>query len=276
MNNTVIRTISGVAFILVMLAGLLIDKLCFAVLMLCIMAGMMHEFYTITMKKRYRFSRLLAILSGMILFILIFSVCAYGIPVKYVAFAIIPVLIVMINSLYVKDKTEFGKFSDIYTGLLYVGVPIALANLIVFFNHVFDGRVLLAFFVIIWCSDIGGYVFGFTLGRFFGKKLFPEISPKKTWVGFWGGMFCAVIAAVSIKYAFHIEQISLLSTIILAVLMDVAGVYGDLFESQWKRHYDVKDSGTMIPGHGGLLDRFDSTLMAMPVGALFLILVNAL
>ena len=68
--------------------------------------------------------------------------------------------------------------------------------------------------------------------------------------------------------------ISLTSTIILAVIMDVAGVYGDLFESQWKRHYNVKDSGSIIPGHGGMLDRFDSTLMAMPAGALYLILMN--
>ena len=68
--------------------------------------------------------------------------------------------------------------------------------------------------------------------------------------------------------------ISLANTIILAVIMDVAGVYGDLFESQWKRHYNVKDSGSIIPGHGGMLDRFDSTLMAMPVGALYLILMN--
>ncbi len=276
MNNTILRTISGTVFILVMLAGLLIDKLLFAALMMFVMAVMMHEFYTITMKNRYRFSRMLAIFAGLILFLLIFCVSAYGIPVKFVAFALIPILVVMINSLYVKDKTEFGKFSDIYTGLLYIGVPIALSNLIVFFDHVFDGRILLAFFVIIWCSDIGGYIFGFTLGKYFSKKLFPEISPKKTWVGFWGGMFCSVVAAVAIKYGFGIEQISLVETILLAVLMDVAGVYGDLFESQWKRYYEVKDSGTIIPGHGGFLDRFDSTLMAMPVGALFLILMDIL
>lgn len=273
MNNTILRTISGVGFIAVMVAGLLLDKLLFAGLVMFIMAIMMHEFYTITMNDRYRFSRLLAILSGLILFSLIFCVSAYGLEVKYVAIAMLPIMVVMVNSLYVKDKTEFGKFSDIYTGILYIAVPLSLSNLIVFFGQQFNGIVLLCFFIIIWSSDVGGYIFGSTLGKRFSKKLFPDISPKKTWVGFWGGMFCSILSAIVLKYAMYLP-ISLINTIVLAIVMDIAGVYGDLFESQWKRHYNVKDSGTIIPGHGGMLDRFDSTLMAMPVGALYLILMN--
>lgn len=276
MNNTILRTISGTCFILIMLAGLLIDKFIYAVLVMFIMATMMNEFYTITMNGRYKFSRLLAIFSGLILFTLIFCVCAYDAPVKYVSISILPIMIVMVNSLYVKDKTEFGKFSDIYTGLLYIAVPLSLSNLIVFFDHKFSGIVLLYFFILIWSSDIGGYIFGSTLGKKFPKKLFPDISPKKTWVGFWGGMFCAVLAGAAIKFIMGIQEISWLQTIALAIVMDVAGVYGDLFESQWKRHYNVKDSGRIIPGHGGMLDRFDSTLMAMPVGALCLMLMNIL
>lgn len=275
MNNTVLRTISGTGFIIMMLAGLLINKFLFAALVIFIMVVMMNEFFTITMKDRYRFSRILAMVSAVTLFLLIFFVCAYDIPAKYISIAILPMMVVMINSLYVKDKAEFGKFSDIYTGILYIATPLSLSNLIVFFDNEFSGIVLLCFFIIIWSSDIGGFVFGCTLGKKFDKKLFPAISPKKTWVGFWGGMFCSVLSAVVMKYAMSLE-ISLLHTIVLAVLMDVAGVYGDLFESQWKRCYGVKDSGTIIPGHGGMLDRFDSTLMAMPVGALYLLLVEVL
>ncbi len=275
MNNTVLRTISGTGFIIMMLAGLLINKFLFAALVIFIMVVMMNEFFTITMKDRYRFSRILAMVSAVTLFLLIFFVCAYDIPAKYISIAILPMMVVMINSLYVKDKAEFGKFSDIYTGILYIATPLSLSNLIVFFDNEFSGIVLLCFFIIIWSSDIGGFVFGCTIGKKFDKKLFPAISPKKTWVGFWGGMFCSVLSAVVMKYTMSLE-ISLLHTIVLAVLMDVAGVYGDLFESQWKRCYGVKDSGTIIPGHGGMLDRFDSTLMAMPVGALYLLLVEVL
>ena len=236
---------------------------------------MMHEFYTITMNDRYKFSRLLAIFSGIILFSLIFCSCAYDMEVKYVSIAILPILMVMVNSLYVRDKTEFGKFSDIYTGILYIAVPLSLSNLIVFFDQTFNGTILLCFFIIIWSSDIGGYVFGSTLGKRFGKKLFPAISPKKTWAGFWGGMFCSVLSGIVMKYTMSLD-ITLLNVVLLAIVMDVAGVYGDLFESQWKRHYNVKDSGTVIPGHGGMLDRFDSTIFAMPVGALYLIVMNIL
>ena len=275
MNNTVLRTISGAGFIVVMLAGLLVNKFLFAALVIFIMSVMMHEFYTITMNDRYKFSRLLAIFSGIILFSLIFCSCAYDMGVKYVSIAILPILMVMVNSLYVRDKTEFGKFSDIYTGILYIAVPLSLSNLIVFFDQTFNGTILLCFFILIWSSDIGGYVFGSTLGKRFCKKLFPAISPKKTWAGFWGGMFCSVLSGIVMKYTMSLD-ITLLNVVLLAIVMDVAGVYGDLFESQWKRHYNVKDSGTVIPGHGGMLDRFDSTIFAMPVGALYLIVMNIL
>lgn len=275
MNNTVLRTISGAGFIVVMLAGLLVNKFLFAALVIFIMSVMMHEFYTITMNDRYKFSRLLAIFSGIILFSLIFCSCAYDMGVKYVSIAILPILMVMVNSLYVRDKTEFGKFSDIYTGILYIAVPLSLSNLIVFFDQTFNGTILLCFFILIWSSDIGGYVFGSTLGKRFGKKLFPAISPKKTWAGVWGGMFCSVLSGIVMKYTMSLD-ITLLNVVLLAIVMDVAGVYGDLFESQWKRHYNVKDSGTVIPGHGGMLDRFDSTIFAMPVGALYLIVMNIL
>ena len=106
MNNTVLRTISGAGFIVVMLAGLLVNKFLFAALVIFIMSVMMHEFYTITMNDRYKFSRLLAIFSGIILFSLIFCSCAYDMEVKYVSIAILPILMVMVNSLYVRDKTE--------------------------------------------------------------------------------------------------------------------------------------------------------------------------
>ena len=274
MNNTIKRSISGVAFVAIMLAGLIVNKFLFAALIMFIMGVMMHEFYTITMKERYKFSRILAIVAGETLFVLLFLTMAYDVQAKYVSIAILPVIIVMVNSLYVRNKDEFGKFSDIYTGLLSIAVPLSLSNLIVFFNNEFNGHFLLYFFILIWASDIGGFVFGCSLGKKFPKKLYPEISPKKTWVGFWGGMLCSVIAAIILKFTMGNIEISLGHAIALSVIMDVAGVYGDLFESQWKRYYLVKDSGDIIPGHGGLLDRFDSTIFSIPVGALYLILMN--
>ena len=276
MNNVTVRTLSGIGFIVVMLSCLLLNKFLFAALIIFIMAGMMTEFYKLTMGTLYRFSRILAISAGVILFILMFLAVVYRLPIRFVSLALPPIFVVMINSLYVKDKTEFGKFSNIYTGLLYIAVPLALSNLIAFDRDGnLNGTLLICFFIIIWCSDIGAFVFGITLGQKFGKKLFPSISPKKSWVGFWGGMFTAIVASI-VLYFTGLLVFPFVHCIILAIVMDVAGVYGDLFESQWKRYYNVKDSGNIIPGHGGLLDRFDSTLLAVPVGAIYLVIMNLL
>lgn len=275
MKNVTIRTISGIGFVLVMLACLLWSQWLFGALVIFMMVGMMSEFFTITMGDRYKVSRALAILAGVVLFTLIYLVAAYQMPVKYVALSIVPVIVVMINSLYVEDKTDYAKFSNLYTGLIYIAVPLALSNLVAFRNGHFSGMLLVSFFVLIWSSDIGAYIFGMTLGQKYGKKLFPSVSPKKTWIGYWGGMFFAIMAAHILNLT-GMLSLPMLHSVILAIVMHVAGVYGDLFESQWKRIYGIKDSGTIIPGHGGLLDRFDSTLMAMPVGALYLSLFDLL
>mgnify|MGYP002513203285 CR=1 FL=1 len=113
------------------------------------------------------------------------------------------------------------------------------------------------------------------MGQKYGKKLFPSISPKKSWIGFWGGLFTAVGIAVGLKY-YGLLPFDLVHCIAMAILLNVTGVYGDLIESQWKRHYEVKDSGTIIPGHGGLLDRFDSALIAIPIGIIYLVVMNVL
>ncbi|MBR6415841.1 MAG: phosphatidate cytidylyltransferase [Bacteroidales bacterium] len=273
MNNTVKRSISGVGFIAAMLLGLLVNKYLFAVLFLFIMIVMMIEFYRMTMGDKYKWPRATAIFAGAILFVLVFMVAAFGVKVDYVGLALVPIIIVMIFSLYSKDKTEFWKFSHMYTGFLYIAVPLALSNFIAFKHGEFSGTLLLSFFIIIWASDVGAFVFGSAFGQKYGKKLFPEISPKKSWIGFWGGMLCAVLASCILKLTGMFE-FPMVHAIILAIVMDIAGVYGDLFESQWKRSFDLKDSGNIIPGHGGMLDRFDSTLMAFPVGVLYMVLFN--
>lgn len=277
MKNVVVRTISGIGFIAVVLGCLLWCKFSFAALMLWITAAMMYEFFRLTMGTSYWFSRLLTILAACILFILTFLSESYeSVPGKMIMLAAIPVFIVMIDSLYVKDKTEFGKFANLYTAILYIAIPMTLTNFAVFSpDGTYSGLYMVCFFAIIWGSDVGAYCFGITLGQKYGRKLFPSISPKKSWIGFWGGLFTSVLISVALHYL-NILDLPLYHCIILAVLMDVAGVYGDLIESQWKRHYEIKDSGKGIPGHGGYLDRFDSALLAIPVGIVYLELINVL
>lgn len=272
MNQTVTRTISGVLFLVIMVCGLIFNQYVYAALLIAMMVIMMLEFYSLTMEGRFKVSRGFAIFAGVTLFTLIFLSYAIGIPPKFIGLAIIPLIVVMILSLYSKDRAEFKIASNLYTGMIYIAMPLSLSNILVFKGGEFSGLLMLSFFCIIWGSDVGAYCFGLLLGKN-GKKLFPSISPKKSWAGFWGGLGTAVLTAVILNLT-GLLVIPWYHSIILAVLMDVAGVYGDLFESLWKRVYDVKDSGNIIPGHGGFLDRFDSAIFAIPVGAIYLMLTG--
>lgn len=276
MNNFVKRTISGIGFAAVMLAAFLTNEYIFGVVMLLSLLIMMKEFLTMTCGNEYRYSQILSIFSGAVLFILTYLYKAFDFPGRLVILAFVPVFILMINSLYLKDKSRFDKFANLYAVLIYIAVPWSLLNFAVF-NAAgeFNGILLLCFFCIIWGTDVGAYVFGITLGQRYGKKLFPSISPKKSWIGFWGGLATAIGVAVALHYA-GLFRFDLIHCIFMGALLCVAGVYGDLIESQWKRHYNVKDSGNIIPGHGGLLDRFDSALIAIPIGIIYLVVMNVL
>ena len=278
MKNFWIRNISGICFTGIVLAALLINKWYFAGFELFILVVMMREFYKMTLGNHFPYSRFFAMLTGVSLFCLIFMVAAWPgrYSIKLVAVSLIPMLAVMAGSLYTKEKKAFGLFSNLYTGLLYLAIPVSLSNLIVFNNEgVFNGNLMLSFFIIIWGGDVGAYTFGMLFGRN-GKKLFPSVSPKKSWAGFWGGLFIAMVFGGILHLFPTMLPYHLVHCVILALLMNVAGVYGDLFESQWKRVCGVKDSGSIIPGHGGLMDRFDSAIFAMPVGAIYLILAGLL
>ena len=276
MNNFIKRTLSGIGFAAIMLAALLTNKFVFGIVMLLSLVVMMREFLHMTCGSEYRYSQILSIFAGVTLFVLTYLFKGFNFPGRLVILAFIPVFVVMINSLYVKDKSRFDKFANLYTAILYIAVPWSVFNFAVFNGcGDFNGKLLLAFFAIVWGSDVGAYLFGITLGQKYGKKLFPSISPKKSWIGFWGGMLMAIAVAMILHYA-GLMPFTLLHCVFLAVLLDVAGVYGDLIESQWKRHYNVKDSGNLIPGHGGMLDRFDSALIAIPIGVIYLVVANLL
>ena len=283
MNTLIKRTLSGAVYVALLIGCVLWCKYSFLALMLLFEALMMNEFMTMTMGKEYRFSQMLTIFTGLALFALTWAVRAFpGVHAEFVFLSLIPLFAVMINSLYVKDKSDFGKFANVYTALLYVAIPLTINNFLVMqtpdgtaADSTYNGLLLLCFFIIIWCSDIGAYLFGISLGQKYGKKLFPSISPKKSWIGFWGGMAIAVAASLAMYFTGLWEYAGLRAmtwwhAAILAVVMNVFGVYGDLFESQWKRHYGVKDSGNIIPGHGGMLDRLDSAIFAIPVGTIYL------
>ena len=275
MNNTVTRTLSGICFLAIVIAGLLVNKYLYAALITFMMVTMLYEFYRMTMGELFPRTRTLAIVLGCCSFLTLFFVLAFRLDIRLVGVSAILLLVLMVSTLMVKDKADFKLFSFLYTGLLYIAAPLTLSSFVVLDQAGnFDGRPMLAFFIIIWASDVGAYCVGMLLGKY-SKKLFPSVSPKKTWAGFWGGLVFAVLAGLILVWT-GLWPYPWYHAVILSVIMHVAGVFGDLFESQWKRVCEIKDSGNIIPGHGGMMDRFDSALFAIPAGVIYLVIIGQL
>lgn len=274
MSNILTRIVSGAVFLIIILAALLLNRFLFAAVLLFVMVVMLHEFFTITMDNRFMVPRILAFLSAIALFVATFLICSEGISARWLAVAILPLLAMMCSSIHFLTKENFSSFAFLYAGLVYIALPLAGSNLVVFEGGEFNGLPLLCFLALIWASDVGAYAFGISFGQKPGrKKLCPSISPKKSWVGFWGGFFTTILVGVILGLT-GLFKYPLIHCVILSAIMNVAAVYGDLFESQWKRCYDVKDSGNIMPGHGGLLDRFDSAVVAIPAGVIYLLAVG--
>ena len=275
MNTTVTRTLSGLVFLAVMLSGFLINQYIFGALFLAMLIGMLWEFFHMNMGRQHKVPRIITMLLGAGMFATMWSACVFdSIPFKYVSLNSILVLALMVSIVLEKQQKDFRSISYLFTGIMYIAVPLSLSNLVVFRGGEFSGILMLSFFIIIWASDVGAYCFGMLLGqKIWPAKLCPSISPKKSWAGFWGGMLTALAAAAIMHYT-GLLGFPLAHCLAMAAIMNVLGVFGDLFESMWKRAADVKDSGNLIPGHGGLMDRFDSALFAIPAGVLYLVIAS--
>lgn len=275
MNATVKRTIFGALFLVVMLGGLLWHQDAFFFLFLFISAQMQREFYRINMGNSCSFLQDVGIAFGMILFSMAFYYFKGDLGLMYfVMGGMVGLLLLFCLAVLQKDHTSFTKLAYILAGLVYVAMPLALSNAVVFRGGTFSGLLMIAFFCIIWASDIGAYCFGMLFGqKLWPAKMCPRISPKKSWAGFIGGLLMAVLAGAIISWT-GLVQFPIWHCMIMAALMHVTGVFGDLFESLWKRAAGIKDSGSIIPGHGGLLDRFDSSLFAIPTGVIYLVITG--
>ncbi len=272
MNSTVKRTIFGLLFLAVMLGGLLFYETLFVILFAFITGVMLFEFYRMTMGNAYPQLQRLAIVVGVFIFLAANYYFFSGHLATFVSFSIIAILLLMVRSILQKEHTDFLKTGYLYAGLLYIGLPLALSNAVVSVTGEYSGILMVAFFCIIWASDVGAYCFGMLFGqKLWPAKMCPAISPKKSWAGAIGGMVASLLAAWILKCVGWLPY-PLVHVLVMAALMNVLGVFGDLFESLWKRSAGIKDSGNIIPGHGGLMDRFDSALFAIPTGYIYLLL----
>ena len=271
MNNFATRTVSGVIFILLLLAGVVFHPFGFAALMLAIIIIGMNEFYSMFPSGCSGTVKILGYFTGIATFGLFFM-SGFGLirPAIFLVLTIL-VLAIFVAELYSKSDKPSADIANILQGVLYVALPFSLTNLLVLSNGNYDYRLLLSFFIFLWANDVGAYCFGKLFGRNGKHKLFERISPKKSWEGFFGGMGAALISAfiLTLIWGERYDK-TLISWLIFAMIVSVTSTFGDLIESMFKRSAGVKDSGAIMPGHGGILDRFDGALTAFPCSLVYL------
>ena len=258
-NNLVKRLITGVlgsAFGVIMVVY---NFYTFSALCLLLAFLLMTEFYTIM--SEYKPLKWLGVASGMGM-VLTASLMKLGYirEIYFVPFVMI-LSLVPIAALFDKNRNIIHTMSATYLGFIYITLPLILFVFMSGEPENYNRFLLLGMFLIIWSNDTGAYFAGKTLGK---HKLFERVSPNKTIEGTIGGIILAFII-ISILFYFY-PSLSLIKWFILTLIVSIAGSLGDLVESQMKRTLKIKDSGSILPGHGGFLDRFDALIFALPFG----------
>ena len=268
MNNFGKRTLSGLVFVLLIVFSILLSPITFVALFALVAGFAVKEFHGLTnQQKTVEVNVWLASVGATMLF-----VCSHIAVSHYITFPIysvygLYVMLVLLYELYIQKANPIHNWAYFIFGQVLVALPFALLNNILYIDG-YQNIILLALFVTIWVNDTGAYLFGITLGK---HRLFKRISPKKSWEGFFGGGLTALLSGY--VFSLFVPELSLVQWLIFSEIIVVFGTYGDLLESLLKRTLNVKDSGDVIPGHGGLLDRFDSMLLAAPMIYIFLSIV---
>ena len=274
MKNFIQRAITGLIFVAVLIGCIIGSPLSFGVLFCIISAMATAEFCNLMNKQEgVKMNRNICVLGSMTLFLCFFY---YGMnPAQTSIF--IPYLIIiiylMISELYLKKENPLNSWAYAMLSQLYVGLPFALLNVLAFQSNGIGSEYLfilpLSIFGFNWINDTGAYCTGMLLGK---HPLFKRISPKKSWEGSIGGATLSVAASFALAHYFPI--MSTAAWVGMSLVVVVFGTWGDLTESLMKRHLGIKDSGNILPGHGGMLDRFDSAIMAIPAAVVYLYFIS--
>ena len=246
-------------------ASICVHPLLFAGVFSVVVGFLIHEFYSMSKYEGKMWQRCLGIFSGMYLFV---SSCLYaGGYAGYEIFIpyVVLVLTLLVSGLYTRSTNPVVQWGLILFGQCYCAGLLSLLSFIPYaMSPVYDPLPVLMIFIIIWFNDTGAYLIGSWKGK---RRLFPRISPLKSWEGFFGGLAIVIIASLIFSYFY--SGISWYFMLAFAIVIVVFATWGDLMESLLKRTYGVKDSGNILPGHGGVFDRFDSVVFAAPAGYVF-------
>jgi len=196
---------------------------------------------------------------GIFSYTLVFIHAMGYIPGHYLYMLCLVIALIFPIALYHKSITPFTDIAYTLLGIVYVSGPLTLLHIIAFTNGTYSQEIIMGILLILWAHDTGAYLVGSSIGK---RRLFQRISPNKSWEGTLGGAPLALV--VSYRIANYFRVLDLETWLGVGSIIVVAGTYGDLVESMFKRSLNIKDSGAIIPGHGGILDRFDSFLLASP------------
>ncbi len=261
------RSITGILFVGGIVGGVWLHPLVYSLVFLGIIAVGMYEFAFIIKGLNVKVRTLWSFGIGFLVYSITFLIFYLHIP-HYWLLTVIPFVIgVFISELYLNSKTTLLNIATTLLVPLYVAVPFAFLHFLAFYGGDYNWRLLLGFFLMAWLNDTGAYITGSAFGR---HKLFPRISQAKTWEGAIGG-FLITLGMAWLNFELW-GTVSLINWLVIGTLVSVMGIYGDLVESMLKRSVNVKDSGSILPGHGGLLDRFDAVLFSAPVVSGYLLL----
>jgi phosphatidate cytidylyltransferase len=183
---------------------------------------------------------------------------------------LVPVFFLLfLYELFSPSEQPFVNLGFYALGIIYIAVPLTLLQFMAFHYQAFDPNIAFGLLLMNWANDTAAYVVGSRFGK---TPLFPRISPKKTWEGTLGAIVFTVFLSVGLYYIFG--SLKLQDWMILAMIVGIFGSLGDLVESMLKRSFQLKDSGSLLPGHGGFLDRFDGFLFLLPFAATYLLLIS--
>jgi phosphatidate cytidylyltransferase len=272
------RAITAVFFILIMLAGIFGGPYAFISLFSIITGLCLWEFLGMTLEDENYLTAFLRRISGIILGLvpleLVFLLMRYEgferITTMFVAVFIPLVFLMFIFEMFSKTRKPFANLAFILMGVVYIGVPFAMLSYITLYRGFYDPNIVFGLLALVWMNDTGAYLGGSKFGK---TKLLPRISPKKTWEGFFFGIIATLITAYAVCNLLP-GPLDLMNWIALAIIVILFGTTGDLVESMLKRSVQVKDSGRLLPGHGGVLDRFDAFIFILPFTTAYLLLIQ--